>query len=129
MAYHMTELFAQILYSSSLSYHDLLDREEELKAFLGLLVETHNGEYLHFEAQGDALQVQCVFPEYGEDFFHTLCDSLAGKAKGEVEARLLFVSKDLSFLHLYIVSEGRWRESFLRLPLGPIGNALADGKK
>jgi hypothetical protein len=127
MARYMTELFAHILYSPSLSYHDLLEREEELKTFWGLLAEMRGGEYLHFEAQGDALLVQCVFPAYGEDLFHALCDALAGRMNGDMEARLLFVSKDLSLLHLYVVSRGRWRESLLRLPLGPIGDALAAG--
>jgi hypothetical protein len=126
MARYRTDLFVHILYSPSLSYHDLLDREEELKGFLGLLAETHGGEYLHFEAQGDALLVQCVFPEYGEDFFHALCEALAERMGRDLEARLLFVSKDLSFLHLYVVSKGGWQEAVLRLPVGPIGSALAD---
>jgi hypothetical protein len=125
MAHYMTELFAHILYSPNLSYHDLLDREEELKGFLGLLLETHGGEFLQFEAQGDALLVQCVFPGYGEDLFHALCDALAERMLGDTETRLLFVSKDLTLLHLYILSQGRWQESLLSLPLGPIGKTLA----
>mgnify|MGYP003622724622 CR=1 FL=1 len=126
MAQFATELFAHFVYSSKLSYHDLLEREEELKIFASRLMEDQGGEYLHFEALGDALRAQCVFSGYDEDLFHALCDALAPAMDDHVEARLLFVSKDLDHLHLYTISKGKWQESSLILPLGPIGKALAE---
>ena len=126
MAQFATELFAHFVYSSKLSYHDLLDREDELKIFITRLVEEQGGEYLHFEALGDALRAQCVFAGYHEDLFHALTDAVAPAMDGNVEARLLFVSKDLDYLHLYTLSEGKWQEACLTLPPGPIGRALIE---
>ena len=120
MALFATELFAHFVYSPTLSYHELLEREEELKIFLSQMVEEQGGDFLHFEATGDALRAQCVFPDYREDAFHALCDVLAPQMKGDVEARLLFVSKDLDHLHVYALNNSKWKEATIVLPPGPI---------
>ena len=128
MAQFATELFAHFVYSSTLSYHDLLDSEEELKILFSRLVEDQGGEFMHFEAMGDGLRAQCVFAAYDEEIFHALCDAIAPAMNDEVEARLLFVSKDLEELHLYIVSGHKWQEAILFVPPGPIGRALLEEK-
>ena len=126
MAQFATELFAHFVYSPKLSYHELLDRDEELKIFISRLIEEQNGEYPHFEAMGDALRAQCVFAEYGEDLFHALCDAVAPVMDGDVEARLLFVSKDLDHVHQYTISKKKWQEAVVLLPPGPIGLSLIE---
>ena len=124
MAQYATELFAHFVYSPEMSYHELLDKEEELKIFFSRLVEDHSGDFLHFEADGDALCAQCVFTEYTEDRFHDFCDGLAPAMDGTVEARLLFVSKNLDFLHIFAVEKGTWTESVIHLPPAGIGRCL-----
>ncbi len=124
MAQHASELFAHFVYSPEMSYHELLDKEEELKIFYSRLVEEHNGEFLHFEAVGDALRAQNVFADHDEERFHVFCDDLAPAMEGHVEGRLLFVSKELDFLHIYHLSDGQWQESTIFMPLGPIGRRL-----
>lgn len=126
MALFTTELFAHFVYSPKLSYHELLGREEELKIFVSRLVEEQGGDFLHFEATGDALRAQCVFPEYHEDAFHALCDVLASEMNADVEARLLFVSKELDHLHLYALNSGKWKEAAIVLPPGPIAQEIIE---
>lgn len=127
MARFATELFIQCVYSLDLSYHDLLEREAALKVELTTILEQSEGEYIHFEVMGDVMRVQCVFPRYAEDVFHALCGRVAPLMDGQVEAKMLFVSKDLDFLHIYTLSKGEWLESCLHVPAaGPLTRALRD---
>jgi len=127
MAQFATELFVQCVYGLELSYHELLEKEAELKLTMTAILEQGGGEFIHFEEMGDTMRVQCMFVEYGEHIFHPLCESMAPLMDGHVEARLLFVSKDLDFLHIYTISKKRWQESCLHLPApGPLTKALRD---
>lgn len=127
MAQHAAELFVQCVYSPDLSYDDLLALEGSLKLDLTEIMETRGGEFIHFEEMGDTMRAQCVFPEYRESLFHGICDSLAPFMDGRVEARLLFVDKDLDAVHFYAVSGNEWRESCVGLPApGPLTTAFRD---
>lgn len=127
MARYDTEMFAQCVYSLDLSYHDLLEFEAELKLALNRILEQNNAEFIHFEELGDTMRAQCVFTEYTEGLFHSVCDAVAPLMDNRVEARLLFVSKDLDFLHCYILAQGAWQEGCLHLPApGPLTRALRD---
>lgn len=127
MAHYATELFIQCTYSLALTYDELLLREGELKAAMAAALEKTGAEFLHFEEMGDTMRVQCVFNTYRESLFHTICDAFAPLMDGRVEARLLFVSKDLDSLHLYTISDNSWKEAVLEIPpAGPIGMALRE---
>ena len=127
MAHNATELFAQFVYSLELSYHSLLERETELKAAVAGIWEQYGGEFIHFEEMGDTIRAQCVFAKYEEDLFHDICEDIAPHMDSFVEARLLFINKDLDTLHLYTISNGNCRESCLSLPIaGPLGLALLE---
>ncbi|MDR2489468.1 MAG: hypothetical protein LBD42_08265 [Desulfovibrio sp.] len=130
MAHKATEFFAQFIYSLDLSYHSLLEREGELKTGFTAILEQYGGEFIHFEEIGDTMRAQCVFDEYEEELFHNICDELAPWMDAFVEARLLFVNKDLSFLHIYTVSDGNWQESCLKLPeAGPLERAVREERR
>lgn len=127
MARNATELFAQFVYSLELSYDSLLERESELKASFTAILEQYGGEFIHFEEMGDTMRAQCAFARYEEDLFHDICDDIAPQMDFFVEARLLFVNKDLDTLHIFVVNNGKWQESCLRLPeAGPLSRALLD---
>lgn len=127
MAQNATELFAQFVYSLELSYHSLLEREAELKTTFSAILERSGGEFVHFEEMGDTMRAQCVFAKYEDDLFHDICDDIAPHMDSLVEARLLFVNKDLECLHFFTISNGSWQECCLCLPeTGPIGRALLD---
>ena len=127
MAQNATELFAQFVYSLELSYHSLLEREAELKTVFSAILERCGGEFVHFEEMGDTMRAQCVFAKYEDDLFHDICDDIAPHMDSFVEARLLFVNKDLECLHFFAISNGSWQECCLCLPeTGPIGRALLD---
>lgn len=127
MAQNATELFAQFVYSLELTYDSLLEREGELKSEFAVILEQNGGEFIHFEEMGDTMRVQCAFAQYAEELFHDICEDLAPLMDGFVEARLLFVDKDLETMHIFTVSNGNWQESCLRLPdSGPLAKALLE---
>lgn len=127
MARNATELFAQFVYSLELSYDSLMERESELKTSFTAILEQYGGEFIHFEEMGDTMRAQCAFARYEEDLFHDICDDIAPQMDFFVEARLLFVNKDLDTLHIFVINNGKWQESCLRLPeAGPLSRALLD---
>jgi hypothetical protein len=127
MAQYASELFVQCIYSPELSYEQLIALEANLKIEANKILEERGGEFIHFEEMGDTLRVQCVFPETRESLFHSVCEELAPLMDGTVEARLLFVDKDLDGLFFYTLSRGEWKEGLIALPAaGPITLALRD---
>ncbi len=127
MARNATELFAQFVYSVELSYDSLMERESELKTSFTEILEQHGGEFIHFEEMGDTMRAQCAFARYEEDLFHDICDDIAPQMDSFVEARFLFVDKDVNSLHIFVINNGKWKESCLRLPeAGPLSRALLD---
>ena len=112
------ERFGHIVYSPDLSYHDLLDREEQAKAKVQEVLEKASAEFIHFEALGDMLRFQCVLPEEDDKVFHAICDDLAPfvtKANG-LDARLLLVDKDLTTVFFYSIVNGKWQEATVGFP-------------
>ncbi|MDL2316134.1 hypothetical protein LJC59_03525 [Desulfovibrio sp. OttesenSCG-928-A18] len=116
MAHYATELFIRCTYSLELSYDELLELEAELKLAVNALLERHEADFIHFEPLGDTMRVQCVFSNYDEQLFHSMCEGMAPHMDGRVEGRLLFVHKDLDTVHFYAVNNKKWRESRIALP-------------
>jgi hypothetical protein len=116
-------MFAHFVYSPELTYDALLARENEIKQWVEQALTSNGGEFIHYEAVGDALHAQCVFPEHAEAVFHAVCDVLGPHMDGLVEGRLLFVEKALGHLHLYALANRSWREACLGLPpAGTLGD-------
>ena len=116
MPFHKIELFGHVVYSPDLSYHDLLAKEETVKASVQAILEKAGGEFIHFEAFGDMLQFQCVLTEESEAVFHAICDDLAPNTKNDLDVRILMVDKKLNTLYYYSIADGRWQEAYLGLP-------------
>ena len=117
MSFHKIELFGSIVYGPNLSYHDLLEREEEIKVQVQEILEKADGAFIHFEALGDTLRFQCMLPEEREEVFHVICDDLAPHMKNGLDARLLVVDKNLDTVYCYVLAGGRWQESVIALPV------------
>ena len=127
MAHYAAELFVQCVYGLDLTYEELIATEAELKLAITAILEQNGAEFIHFEEMGDTMRVQCVFNTYGERLFHTVCDAFAPLMDGRIEARLLYVDKDLDGLHFYTISEKKWQEAVLHMPAaGPLTNTLRD---
>ena len=127
MAHYVAELFVQCVYDLDLTYHELLAAEGELKPALTAALEQNGAEFIHFEELGDTMRIQCVFSAHGDHLFHAVCDAFAPLMDGRIEARLLFVEKNLDVLHYYTISEKKWQEAVLHLPAaGPLTNALRE---
>lgn len=116
MATFKMELFGHIVYSPDLSYHDLLEREDQAKTKVQDALEKASAEFIHFEALGDILRFQCVLPEEDSVVFHAICDELAPFVSDGLDARLLLVDKDLDTVYFYSISGGKWQEGTVGLP-------------
>ena len=115
MAKYDCELFIHISYSASLSYNELYAVEADLTDELQEGLAEHGAEHIDVVALGDSLRVQCVFLEYSQSAFHTLCDSVAGNLSEDVTARFLFIDKELGSAHLYCFKSKQWKERVLDL--------------
>lgn len=111
MASYKIELFGHIRYNAELSYDDLLVREGEIKLVTQAILEQAGADFIHFEALGDMLRVQCVLPEENEGTFNRICEALAPNMKNGLDGRLLLVDKDLDTLYYYIFVDGKWQEA------------------
>jgi hypothetical protein len=118
MATHKTELFGHLVYSPELSYEELLSREEGVTTLLQSVLTEHGADFLHFEALGDTLRIQCMFQDGDEGFYQGICAAVAPAMKNGISARFLLVDKDLETLHCYGLSNGAWQEAVMQLP-GP----------
>jgi len=127
MAHYAAELFVQCVYGLDLTYDELIATEGELKPAMTTILEQNGAEFIHFEEMGDTMRVQCVFTTYGENLFHAVCDAFAPLMDGRIEARLLYVDKDLDGLHYYTINEKKWQEAVLRMPAaGPLSKTLRE---
>ena len=127
MARYAAELFVQCVYSLDLTYDELIEAEGELKVAMTAVLEKNGAEFIHFEEMGDTIRAQCVFSTYGETLFHAVCDGIAPLMNGTIEARLLFVDKDLDGMHFYTVSDRKWQEAVLHMPAaGPLTRTLRE---
>lgn len=116
MSQFTIELFGHIVYSPDLSYHDLLDREEQAKAKVQDVLEKASAEFIHFEALGDILRFQCALPEQNDAVFHSICDDLAPFVTNGLDARLLLVDRDLNAVYFYTIVNGKWQEATIGFP-------------
>lgn len=122
------ELFAQFVYSEELTYDELLDAEKNLISFTDETMQKNKAEHIHFEPLGDALCMQCSFAMFKEELFETICDELAPIMDTSMEARLLFVDKELESVILYSISKKKWKKKLFPLPpAGSIGKSLLKG--
>lgn len=116
VAQAQTEFFGYFIYGPDLTYEELLDREDALKTSLQEILAGIEADYIHFEANGDTLRVQCGLGAKGEDLFHAVCIKIAPFMQNGLDGRLLFVDKDLHMLHAYSLHKGKWQEAAIALP-------------
>ncbi len=127
MAKYSTEFFGHFFYSPELSYHELIEYETRLKEAVQNILEIQGADFIHFEAEGDSLMAQCVFPGFAEELFHTVCEALASQLENTTECKVLCVEKNLANLLVYTIRNGKWQEAALALPCaGPIEEQLRE---
>lgn len=125
MPKYSTELFGQLIYAPEISYDDLLPLEEELTGLVTQTLEEHKAQFIHFESEGDRTFFQCVFRDFGEEFFGAIARTLAKRADGKVECKLFFVDKELGSAYFYALQKGKLKANKVTLPTaGPIDTAL-----
>ena len=120
-----SELFAHFVYSQELSYEELLTTEETFQEAVTQILNDEGAQFINFTAFGDTLRAQCVFEIHEESLFQRICETIAPLMDGTLEARLLFVDKELDVLAVYLIAQKEWQESIIQVPVaGPIGAKL-----
>ena len=99
----LTEMFGHFIYSPELSYEDLMAKERLLIQTVDDILQNAGTEHIQFESLGDVMRVQCAFAEHDDALFHSLCRKIAPYVNKDVEARLLFVDKNLHVMNLYTI--------------------------
>jgi len=121
----LTEMFGHFIFAPELSYEELMDKERLLIQAVDAILQNAGTEHIQFESLGDAMRVQCAFAEHDDALFHSLCRQIAQHVYRDVEARLLFVDKNLHVLNLYTICNGNWKEALFALPYaGEIGKHM-----
>ena len=123
MAKFRYEMFGHLVYDDSLTYEELIAREEQLTTEFSARLKGMEASHIHFEPQGDALYVQCVFAEKDANDFESVCHSLCELVGKEVAARLLFVGKELDGLWCFFIHNGLCQTAELCLPSPRLGLA------
>jgi hypothetical protein len=116
MAVYHTEFFGYFIYGQDLTYEELLSREEEFKLALQDILAGNEADFIHFEAAGDALRVQCAMKDTDEKVFQDICVKMTPYVQNGLEGRLLFVDKDLHVLCAYSLHERQWQEAVIAMP-------------
>ena len=115
----ITELFGHLVYAESLTYDELLDREEQLINDIETILEHAEGEHMEFNPLGDALMFQCEFTHHKLYIFRKLACDLVEVLPTGIEGRVLFLSHDLADSTLYWVKPNEWHEDKFIIPLDP----------
>jgi hypothetical protein len=116
VAAYQTEFFGYFVYSPELSYEELLRREESFKLAVRDSLSGSEAEFIHFEADGDGLRVQCALKDDNENVFQEICAGIAPHVRNGIDGRLLFVNKNLHALHAYSLYAGEWQEAVIVMP-------------
>ncbi|MDR2893392.1 MAG: hypothetical protein LBV80_09985 [Deltaproteobacteria bacterium] len=125
MPKNRTELFGQLVYAPEISYEDLLPLEEKLIAAVSEKLEAAKAKFVNFESEGDRTFFQCVFNEFGEEFFASLAAQIKKDMDARCECKLFFVDKELVAAYFYAINKGKLKVGKMPLPAaGPIDRAL-----
>lgn len=112
----LTEVFGEFTYSQSLSYHDLLSKEQQLLEDLDHIFLDAGAEYLDFTPLGDILKAQCGFETHDLDLFRKIADKIAEALPERVRGRLFCLEKNLASCHVFWLKRGQWQEYDQRIP-------------
>lgn len=104
------EIFGLIHYGPDLSYYELYAEEERLLLGLQDVLQDMDAQHLDFWGTGDALQFQCVLPEFEVELVREFCDEAVALLEGSLNGRVLCLDKHLTEVHVFYLHPGRWQE-------------------
>ena len=113
MARHTSVLLGLVNYSPDLSYEALHSLESEYIEGLTELLEKFGAEHLDFWGIGDGLQLEAAFAEANEESMRGLCDEFCSLLRAGCRARLAFLDKNLTWMELFHLESGHWRQERL----------------
>lgn len=130
MPKYKTEIFGQFIYSPEISYDELLELEDEIKAFITDTLDSAGAEFLAFESEGDRTFFQCVLQDSDEENSEQIAGRFAARLNNTLECKMMFVNKMLDMHFYYAMNhKGIKLEKIILPPAGPMDRALlAEGQ-
>ena len=116
MARHHYEMFGNLTYGESLTYEELISREQSLMAEFTAYLQNAGASHIDFQPLGDALYVQCVFDDQDARNFEHLAEALAKLAGRHVEGRMVFLDRELRRIYCFFFVDGSCQGGRLNLP-------------
>lgn len=126
MARLLYECFCTLIYDAELTYEEVLEREEQVKEAMQMLLLDSGAVHIDFVPLSDSLQVQWAFAELSEDDWKNLCTNIAELAVSGVQAKTLLVDRNLEELQLAYLAHGK--ALLTRQELPPPDEALTTRK-
>lgn len=114
-----SKVYGTFVYADSLTYQELLEREEGLKENLDKLFLEFGAKHIDFTPLGDMLMFQCMFEEHDNEKYRELAARCAAFLPEKISARLLFLEKNLDSCNLFWIESLQWQEVRVRLPVTP----------
>lgn len=118
MATYGCVMFGHILYDDKLTWQELIETEARVTRLMQSALEEVGARHIDFIAQGDALLVECVFPEVNRETNQALCNAVIRDLGASVLARFMFVDRQMDSTVFYFLGRGKWQEQALSVP-GP----------
>lgn len=94
MAHFPCEMFGHFFYCPELGYEELGELEQDLKSSLSEMLEARDAVHVEYREYGEALAVQCQFPEFSCEAFQAFCVAVRDILTKDVEAKFLFVDRE-----------------------------------
>ena len=116
MAKYRYEMFANLIYGETLTYDELIGREQFLLVELTAYLQNIGASHIDFQPLGDALYVQCVFAEQDARNFEDVAATVANLSGQHMEGRLIFFGRDLGRIYCFFFVDEHVQGGRLNLP-------------
>lgn len=116
MAKYRYEMFGNLVYSETLTYEELIGREQSLMTELTSYLQDIGASHIDFQPLGDALYVQCVFAEQDARNFEDVAGAVARLSGQHIEGRLIFFGRDLGRIYCFFIVDETCQGGRLNLP-------------
>jgi len=116
MAKYRYEMFANLIYGETLTYEELINREQSLMVELTAYLQNIGASHIDFQPLGDALYIQCVFAEQDARNFEEVADAVARLSGQHMEGRLIFFGRDLGRIYCFFLADESVQSGRLNLP-------------
>ena len=115
MSTHNCHVFGTLMYSQSISYHELQEVEQNLMVRMQDVLNGYAATHLDFWGYGDLLRFEFALEEYDAEALADCCQDLAALLPDGVSARMLGIDKNMKHAAAFGLWPGAVRQEHLDL--------------